>query len=116
MNSLYCNGERIFAMVGRNHCVAVVSCGDNGDYKIIDAWDCSNHRIYEYWVLSPSDKCVIPELDFIEHTQFGRGYVIRTVDSGEDKAYLICFESAGTKIISKRWLVDNRYIKPNYDL
>ena len=54
MNDHYCNGERIFALVGRSHAAAIVPVGIGGgekSYKIIDSWDSSTCFVGEYWVL-----------------------------------------------------------------
>lgn len=110
MTTRYHNGERIIAMVGRNHCVAVVPSDDNGGYRIVDTWDCSNRRIYEYWVLLPSKHGVMSDTECIDHPFFGKGYVIRNVTSGTEKAYVVGFESGDVRTISERWLFDNGYM------
>lgn len=107
MNNKYQNGERIVAIMGRNHCVAVVPSKDGGGYQINDTWDSCCRKIYEYWVfkISKSKKC--QSNTHISHPTYGDGLVVKILESGEDKTYIACFDKVGVKRISELWLKNN---------
>ena len=58
LNQNYCCGEKIFALLGKNHCAAICPepCEDGSfEYKIWDTWDSSERKVGEYWVYKKGD-------------------------------------------------------------
>lgn len=51
MNARFHSGERIFAFVGSTHVAAVLPVEENGvtRYKFADTWDCTDHRIGDFY-------------------------------------------------------------------
>lgn len=106
MNGMYHNGERIVAIMGRGHCVAVTLSEDGTGYKINDTWASSCYKVYEYWVFKTAKSKAFQCGSRILHPTYGTGSIIKVIESGEDKAYITYFDKVGVKKISELWLKD----------
>lgn len=128
MNATYTNGERIFAFVGRSHVAAVLPYTDNvgkTHYRITDSWDCTDHKIMEYWVKVPEptelphshnadsdEQKEVQEQGFavgntVMHPRFGRGTILHITDKNNDQLLEIDFASAGIKKLVRIWVEKN---------
>ena len=117
MTEAYTHGERVLAMSGRSHAVAVLPVRQkNGTvhYEIFDNWDSSARNILDYWVYTPKSKkhgalsgtaiigeMLIPGL-LIDHPTYGQGQ-IRDVSN----KYVIASFNSTAKKLSKDWLMKN---------
>lgn len=116
MDCTYHDGERIFAYVGRSHCVAILPIKqEDGSvkYKIQDTWDSTSRYIGEWYVYKEQ----APELAVtqahisvlkcgatVHHPQFGEGVILSAIDSGDTRILEIEFQKVGIKKISEAWL------------
>lgn len=114
MDHTYRDGERIFAYVGKHHCVAVLPFKEpdgSVKYKIQDTWDSTDRLIYEYWVykkpeVRPEPKkasCSFEIGDMMEHPSYGTGTVINVSGAAGSRIAEVDFTDAGVKKISEIW-------------
>ena len=123
LNSVYTEGERIFAYSGSSHCIAILPVAypdGKSYYKVQDTWDSTMKYVEEYWVYKDPEN--IPERpvpcpqeikhvaevgERISHPQFGDGEVVSISGSERSRILEVEFPEEGRKSISERWLVEN---------
>lgn len=114
IHDMFQPGTRIFAEVGSDHAVAVLVF--DGDYRIVDTWDCSARKINRYWAKYPKRQIrsrkqtevssSITELHTgmkIKHTLYGTGEIVQLSDT----TATIRFSENVTKKMSAVWMKEN---------
>ena len=113
IHDMFPAGTRIYAHPGRSHAVAILVF--NGDYKIVDTWDSTNHPITDYWVKYPKrgkrpnrtkqdDTLTELQVDmWIRHKVYGVG-VVRNIANG---MVLIQFPKGVEKQLAEKWVLAN---------
>ncbi len=111
------HGERIFAMSGRSHAIAVMPDEKSFDlsYHIEDSWDSSRRIVGEYWTSPSKRKHLLPSVpkqappayhfvpdQILWHPAFDRGRIVGT-SSGHPDILLVDFDDFGLKKISAPW-------------
>ena len=116
LNNKYSDGERIFAYIGKSHCVAIIpveQVDDTNLYKISDTWDSTDRLVGYYWVckkFSTEKKAEITEEkhftlnEFVLHPQFGNGTIIE-IKGIDNRILKVNFGNACIKHISEKWLL-----------
>lgn len=117
LNNKYSDGERVFAYIGRSHCVAIVPIEQTDGtsvYKISDTWDSTDRLVGVYWVCKKfvtEKKIEITEEkhfnlnESVSHPQFGNGIIIE-IKGTDNRILTVDFGDAGTKQISEKWLLN----------
>lgn len=117
LNNKYSAGERVFAYIGRSHCVAIVPIKQTDGtsvYKISDTWDSSDRLVGDYWVcrkfVTEKEMEITEEKHFklnetVLHPQFGNGTIIE-IKGTDNRILTIDFGDTCTKQISEKWLLN----------
>ena len=114
MSRTYHNGERIFAEVGKHHVAAVLpdapenSASPVRKYRFFDSWNCTQRKIYSYWVqpsVSQTEEKAAPDIRGrkIRHPKFGLGIVQQEQDTSVE----VIFPEVGKKQLSAGWIQKN---------
>lgn len=117
LNNKYADGERIFALIGRNHCAAIVPIEQENStsvYKISDSWDSTDRLVGNYWVckkfVTKKKAEIVEEKHFvlnesILHPKFGNGTIVG-IKGTDNKILTVDFGDNCVKQISEKWLLN----------
>lgn len=116
LNNKYSDGERIFAYIGKSHCVAIVPVKQTDGtnvYKVSDTWDSTDRLVGDYWVckkFSTEKKAEITEEkhftlnESVLHPQFGNGTIIE-IKGTDNRILKVDFGNDCVKQLSEKWLL-----------
>lgn len=116
LNNKYSDGERVFAYIGRSHCVAVIpieQADGTSVYKISDSWDSTDRLVGDYWVckkfVTKKEVEIVEEKHFalnesVLHLKFGNGTIVE-IKGTDNRILTVDFSDAGIKQISEKWLL-----------